>query len=458
MSQGHALSAQSPMELMVAGSENAWAMANSPLEELQSRYEGPDTIPEPGTTTLMIRNLPRSYTAEAVILEVQFHCLRTDCDFVYLPWDTRRSSNISYAFLNFVNHEACMRAFFALSGQTWYLVRSQKMCGIAAAHVQGLAENIANYVATVGIQDGIARAPIVFHNGVRMDVRDAVNLFCTGEMLQRAARAAQGPQPQLSEGSHSQAPVDPSFQSFTAPTSSAASAQVSSASASPPQPRNGSPKEERTVITPAQSARAFRETFNLFCQYIAAGHASCEVVGPALEQEDDPDLTFWAGFRDVCVQFPDSLPELMNLVPTPSPASSPLTPSTPLWQSEGTSSAFANGWPLDQHAPLPRGGYATGFLGRTLPEAQLPPVAAPTSLPSQPPGQYPQQWPQRGKGHVARARNGPACSTDAVGSAISPWSSRGAVTDGSWPQPCRINSNRGSGGDTTAAHLGWLRL
>lgn len=37
-------------------------------------------------------------------------------DFVHLPWDTRRTGNITFAFLNLVDAETALRAFFALSG------------------------------------------------------------------------------------------------------------------------------------------------------------------------------------------------------------------------------------------------------------------------------------------------------------------------------------------------------
>eukprot|EP00747_Dinoflagellata_sp_TGD_P193919 gnl/TRDRNA2_/TRDRNA2_60731_c0_seq1.p1 gnl/TRDRNA2_/TRDRNA2_60731_c0~~gnl/TRDRNA2_/TRDRNA2_60731_c0_seq1.p1 ORF type:complete len:591 (+),score=114.88 gnl/TRDRNA2_/TRDRNA2_60731_c0_seq1:55-1827(+) len=157
---------------------------NIPVDELAAAYQGPDQIPDYGVTTLMIRNLPRSYTTEAVMCEVEAFLPTESYDFIYLPWDTRRGSNISYAFINFVDGELAARCFFALSGMNWGLVRTLKCCRIAAAHVQGLAPNLAHYVASPSMQeDQHPHGPVVIHKGQRMDLEVAIKTFCTPQLL-----------------------------------------------------------------------------------------------------------------------------------------------------------------------------------------------------------------------------------------------------------------------------------
>jgi len=105
---------------------------------------------------------------------------------MYLLWDSQRKANLSYAFLNFVDHESAMIFFFSISGGMWE--RTQKTCRVATAFVQGLAENLAKYFAESGIQEGHPHPPMVFHNGRRVELTQAVRQFCAAEMLNRAAQ------------------------------------------------------------------------------------------------------------------------------------------------------------------------------------------------------------------------------------------------------------------------------
>jgi hypothetical protein len=71
----------------------------------------------------------------------------------------------------------------------WNFVRTSKSCRLAAAHIQGLPENLANYVANFGIQDESDIAPAVFVDGKRILLRLAVRLFCTGDVLETVAES-----------------------------------------------------------------------------------------------------------------------------------------------------------------------------------------------------------------------------------------------------------------------------
>mmetsp|Transcript_73182 Transcript_73182/g.115401 ORF Transcript_73182/g.115401 Transcript_73182/m.115401 type:complete len:405 (-) Transcript_73182:240-1454(-) len=283
---------------------------NASLAELEARHQGPDAIPEKGTTTLMIRNMPRSYTAEAIMCELKTLSPRSNYDFVYLPWDTRRGSNISYAFLNFADHESSLRAFFALSGRMWSLVRTMKTCRVATAHIQGLAENLANYVANSGIQDDCPHAPTVFHNGKRLDLRLAVRLFCTGDMLQRAAEAARASKLSMPEQDCAQDSLLASFPE-----------------ARPRRCYNGTGANiERLPTADGRCAIEFRHAFQQFCQSIAQNGNDSQDIELDGNEDIPSNVQFWLRFRELCLQFSASssvMPEfkLAQAMAPPSQAS-----------------------------------------------------------------------------------------------------------------------------------------
>jgi len=239
------------------------------IAELKASYQGPDAIPEAGTTTLMIRNLPRSYTVNAMMCELKAVSPRSKYDMIYLPWDVRRGSNISYSFVNFVDHESALRAFFALSGREWNFVRTTKSCRLAAAHIQGLPGNLANYVANFGFQDESEIAPAVFVDGKRMRLKLAVRLFCTDDVLEAAAESVRTKKTLAQEE------------------------QV-----------------HRQQKTSNQVAMEFKESFQQFCKSIQNQE---NMVGEELalpnrvDDASDPFVVqFWLRFRDACLGFSHS--------------------------------------------------------------------------------------------------------------------------------------------------------
>lgn len=262
------------------------------FQNLVEEYQGPDAIPEFGSTTLMIRNMPRSYTVEAVMCEIDSLHPKCHYDFVNLPWDTRRGSNISYVFCNFVDPDSAMRAFFALSGRSWTLVRTQKVCRVATAHVQGLAENLANYVASSGIQENNPYGPVIFQNGRRLGLAEAARIFCTAEIMQRTKESLSISKMQL-ENPLPGTPGD---------LMRATSGHFGMGEAQSP--------VMQEEMTEAESALEFSSSFREFCRITAEGVPPCALT---LDEQQDPKLEFWLRFRTLCARFfaePATLPEL----------------------------------------------------------------------------------------------------------------------------------------------------
>jgi len=160
-------------------------------EELRAAYDGPDAMLGRDVVTVMMRHLPRTYTLKELAEEIESVVPSYAYNYIHLPWDHRRGSNITYVFVNFTSPEWAMRTFLLLSGRSWTLVQSPKICRIAAAFLQGLGPNLANYALNCGIQAESSNAPAVFTcDRKRMDLQLAVNTFCTPGDFQMAREQA----------------------------------------------------------------------------------------------------------------------------------------------------------------------------------------------------------------------------------------------------------------------------
>jgi len=137
-------------------------------------------------TTLMIRNVPRRYTENALVHEIDKMADPCDYNFLYLPWDTRKSSNVGFAFVNFVSAEIAASISQKYNGATWSLISANKRIVMMPAHLQGLAKNLAHYVGTMVAQEGYMHAPKVLVNGVRIPFQEALRCFCPREVPQES--------------------------------------------------------------------------------------------------------------------------------------------------------------------------------------------------------------------------------------------------------------------------------
>jgi len=181
---------------------------------LQDKSEVREHLP---ITTLMIRHVPCRYSEEALLWELSRFVEPSKCDFMYLPWDNRRSSNMGYAFLNFISADVAHGTNEKMNGASWSLAQSNKVIATVPAHLQGLAMNLAHYADSRVVEDGHAHSPRVWANGVRIDFHVAVQLLCPPESLQHF-KSALNSQEALEESAHSS--VDDKQNPFTSSASS----------------------------------------------------------------------------------------------------------------------------------------------------------------------------------------------------------------------------------------------
>jgi hypothetical protein len=100
--------------------------------------------------------------------------LRGHFDFLYLPIDFRNNCNLGYAFVNMVSGESLTIFSNAFNEQKLPGFRSNKVCQIAPARVQGLQNNIErlrNSPVLLGLDENYK--PMLFNNGEQYPFPDS---------------------------------------------------------------------------------------------------------------------------------------------------------------------------------------------------------------------------------------------------------------------------------------------
>jgi len=121
-------------------------------------------------TTLMMRNLPNSYSRAMVIAMLDEEGFAGKYDFLYLPIDFKSRAGLGYAFVNLLRPEFVDEFWKRFDGFTRWVVRSRKVCAVAWGAPQGLEAQIERY-----------RNSPVMHGRVPEDFKPA--MFVRGKMV-----------------------------------------------------------------------------------------------------------------------------------------------------------------------------------------------------------------------------------------------------------------------------------
>jgi hypothetical protein len=127
------------------------------LDCMNSLALGSTSLP-PAKTTLMIRNIPLTYTQDMLLQEWPNH---GTYDFLYMP-------SITYAFVNFTSESAALNFM-----QQWKQLRlrhgrAKKPLNISFALVQGFAENVRRWKRKRTWRLSNRARPLVFEDGVQV--------------------------------------------------------------------------------------------------------------------------------------------------------------------------------------------------------------------------------------------------------------------------------------------------
>jgi hypothetical protein len=156
-------------------------------------------------TTLMIRCLPRNITIDTLIELLNRTVGSTRYDFVCLPWDMQRNSNMNMAFVNFVDNASAQHLYKVFDGLELPGGRTTDRittCRVCQSKTQGLQANLANSAVACSSQLSFGDtdfSPRVFENGIRISLLSAINKYVTAEDLQKASLAARIPKRQLQQ-------------------------------------------------------------------------------------------------------------------------------------------------------------------------------------------------------------------------------------------------------------------
>jgi len=109
-----------------------------------------EDIERENITTLMVRNIPNTYTRAMLMEELNLLGFEGKYDFIYLPMDKSTQWNVGYAFVNFSSPAVAKRVIDEMTNYSFqrYDHGSGKVAQISIAHIQGLERNLEYYSST----------------------------------------------------------------------------------------------------------------------------------------------------------------------------------------------------------------------------------------------------------------------------------------------------------------------
>eukprot|EP00438_Fugacium_kawagutii_P018469 Skav204798 [mRNA] locus=scaffold763:460514:465506:+ [translate_table: standard] len=117
---------------------------DEPLPELAKGTTERSSCPA-GKTTVMMRNIPNNYTRRMFLELLNKHGLQSCYDFIYLPYDFQRASNLGYAFVN-LREDAVDMFWQTFDGFSQWSLPSSKVCKVTwSGPHQGFEAHVERY-------------------------------------------------------------------------------------------------------------------------------------------------------------------------------------------------------------------------------------------------------------------------------------------------------------------------
>jgi len=150
--------------------------AQSPIPKKEDiRTESPPVMqlnrPSHGRTTVMLRNIPNNYTRQMLLELLSESGFDSRYDFVYLPCDFQRDSNLGYAFINLIDSETVDAFWTVFDGFSSWAIPTAKVGQVTwSGPHQGLEAHVERY-----------RNSPVMHRSVPEEYRPLI--FASGEQV-----------------------------------------------------------------------------------------------------------------------------------------------------------------------------------------------------------------------------------------------------------------------------------
>ncbi|CAK0799713.1 unnamed protein product [Prorocentrum cordatum] len=142
------------------------ALAGGPRPRL-----GGDDPNAPQWTTVMMRNVPVSYTCDSLIDLLESKGFSGWFDFVYVPIKRTEVLGVGYAFINLTSPERAQEFMLAFEGfDGWASSSSEAACSMRWSICQGLGENVSRYRNSPFMRDNVPTfyKPVLLKDGVRI--------------------------------------------------------------------------------------------------------------------------------------------------------------------------------------------------------------------------------------------------------------------------------------------------
>jgi len=140
-------------------------------KEKKKQGDNVDGCPKEQRTTIMIRNLPSSYTRSVLIDLLNAESFQGSYDFVYVPMYFLKDVCFGYAFVNLVSHSEADRARRHFQGFHRWGVESRKFCDVAwSGENHGLNAHIERFRSSPVMHNEVPDKykPAVFRSGLRL--------------------------------------------------------------------------------------------------------------------------------------------------------------------------------------------------------------------------------------------------------------------------------------------------
>jgi len=125
----------------------------------------------PAWTTVMMRNLPLSYTCDMLVGLLESKGFSKWFDFVYVPINFSKMLGVGYGFVNLTSPERAEEFILAFDGfDGWASSFSKEACAMHWSVCQGLSENISRYRNSPLMCEDVPAfyKPVLLEDGVRI--------------------------------------------------------------------------------------------------------------------------------------------------------------------------------------------------------------------------------------------------------------------------------------------------
>jgi len=140
-------------------------MSHGQVPRTRNMVENYNSSREEPPTTMMIRNIPGRYSQDDLMADLQELGFAGTYDFLYIPIDKATSTNVGYAFVNFIDPDWAQKCKVTLDVFQFQRRRkrpSNKTAIVSVAYLQGLETNLQHYEnAAVNMSRDRRRKPVV---------------------------------------------------------------------------------------------------------------------------------------------------------------------------------------------------------------------------------------------------------------------------------------------------------